>query len=112
MSGSGYSGKCPVRHVPAHSRRVARDSRGDRGGGGSAPRNCEGVEVSVRWQSDIDDETSVDDLFASGHIHLERMSNTHYWLGITIDGVTYHIDFHSKRKITAFARELPPRRTR
>lgn len=66
---------------------------------------------SIRWKPDHDDPNSVDDLFANGaHVHLERMSNTHYWLGITIDGVTHHFDLHSKRKIVAFPRQPSPDR--
>ncbi len=65
----------------------------------------------IRWKPDQDDATSIDDLFATCcEIHLERMDTTHYWLGIYAGGVQYHIDLHSKRKITAFARELPPPR--
>jgi hypothetical protein len=64
-------------------------------------------EEHLRWLADPERPTSVDDLFAYGFIHLEQMNTGYYWLGITVNGVTYHIDLHSKRRIEAFARELP-----
>jgi hypothetical protein len=61
-----------------------------------------------RWREDHENPDSVDDLFAVGAIHLEQMSACHYWLGITIGDRTYHINLHSKRRITAYAADLPP----
>lgn len=64
------------------------------------------------WLADPEHPESVDDLFATGDIHIEQMSTTHYWIGIVVNGRQYHIDLHSKRRITAYARELPPARKR
>lgn len=71
------------------------------------------LKAGLRWLSDPSDEMDVDDLFANGaNVHLERMSNTHVWIGITVGDRTFHVDIHSKRKIGVFARDLPPRSKR
>ena len=48
------------------------------------------------FRPDPDDPTSIDDMFIRGSesadVHLERMDNGYYWIGVTIDGVTTHID--------------------
>jgi hypothetical protein len=64
------------------------------------PREC------GDWSPDPDDETSSDDLVVRGAavVHLERMSSTCYWLGITVGGKTVHIDITSKRRIKAKVR--------
>ena len=44
---------------------------------------------------DPDDDTSIDDAFIKAPIdvHIERMHNSYYWLGITTaDGKTHHVD--------------------
>lgn len=49
---------------------------------------------------DHDDADSVDDLFARGvDVHLERMDDHYYWLGITpmIGGETVHIDISQEK---------------
>src|SRR6185295_4433929 len=68
-----------------------------------------GFGSSIRWIPDHDNPESVDDLFAgNADIHLERMNNNHYWIGITINGETHHFDLHSKRKIICFPRQPSP----
>jgi len=61
----------------------------------------------LRWKPDADHAASADDLFARPeHVHLERMSDTHYWLGLEIDGVTHHIDIVKQgRKLRAYVRD-------
>jgi hypothetical protein len=45
------------------------------------------------WSPDHDDEDSVDDMFIKNcDVHLERMDNGFYWLGVYIDGEVVHID--------------------
>lgn len=71
--------------------------------------------MSVRWQADHDDPTSVDDLFVKNatSVRLERMGDGFCWFAFEVDGVWYNIDLHvtakGRRKIIAFNRgELPP----
>ena len=54
---------------------------------------------SLSWQPDRDDKHSIDDLFAEGcSVHLERMDNGFYWMGIyCADGREIHIDIVNKR---------------
>lgn len=63
--------------------------------------------MTLRIRPDADDATSVDDLFTeSASIHIERMSATHYWIGITdANGTTIHVDIVSKRRIKAHVRQ-------
>lgn len=62
------------------------------------------VEVGD-WSPDPDDETSIDDLVVRGClVHLERMSSTRYWIGITVGDRTVHIDITSPRRIKARVR--------
>ncbi len=58
------------------------------------------------WSPDPDDDTSVDDLVISNAqiVHLERMSATHYWLGVYVNGEVIHIDITSQRRIKARVR--------
>lgn len=50
---------------------------------------------------------SVDDLFVDAcSAHLERMSNGHYWLGLTLpNGETIDIDIAGTRRVDALLRE-------
>jgi hypothetical protein len=52
------------------------------------------VSGVTKVRPDEDDADSVDDLFAKGvDVHLERMDDRYYWLGLTpIGGETVHID--------------------
>lgn len=54
--------------------------------------------MTLRITADHDDPNSVDDLVATGaDVHLERMSDDHYWLGITVDGITHHFDLTTRK---------------
>jgi len=71
----------------------------------------------IRWVLDHDDPESVDDLFAeNADVHLERMANGYYWLGISVKGVQYDFDLAiipRRRRIRAFPRQpSPPERKR
>lgn len=63
--------------------------------------------TSGDWAPDVDDPTSVDDLAVRGAdvVHVERMSSTYYWIGITVGDKTIHIDVTSRRKIKARVRQ-------
>lgn len=57
---------------------------------------------SGHWINDLDDADSIDDLFVKGcDVHLERMDNGFYWIGIYVGDEVIHIDIVSRRKIKA-----------
>lgn len=69
----------------------------------------EGLPLEIgHWLPDHDDDDSVDDMFVRNcDVHLERMSNGYYWLGIYVDRdptKTVHVELTSKRRIKAWVR--------
>jgi hypothetical protein len=54
------------------------------------------------WISDHDDEDSLDDMFIENcDVHIERMDNGFYWIGIYVDEEIVHIDITAPREIRA-----------
>lgn len=54
------------------------------------------------WPLDIrrNEDGSLDEIVCDGaSIHLEQMSDTHWWMSIEKDGKLIHINFSSARKI-------------
>ena len=49
--------------------------------------------LEVRYQADSDGTEELDEVIAErAHVHLERMGDAQWWLGITIGKRTHHIN--------------------
>ena len=54
----------------------------------------------------LNDDGTIDEIvLKNAHVHLEQMSNGHWWMGLTVNGIVMHVQLFNKNdhqvKVTA-----------
>ena len=77
---------------------------------GVQPRLLHAVVRCKKWKRNgevrLNDDGTIDEIvLKNAHVHLEQMSNGHWWMGLTVNGIVMHVQIFNKAdrqvKVTA-----------